>query len=117
MLTYKKETEIFEAVSEVDGMTVMSFKAEIDRKDPDNSSLDVKKDSESLYRQYRDQASEDRAAFQDDIFELIDLLKCKDQSDMLDREIPNVQKGVDEQIDYSCPGYSGEEEVTDDAEN
>ena len=60
MLVTKKNTEIFEAVSEVDGVTVMTFRAEVDKENPAESSLDVKKETESLYRQYRDQASADR---------------------------------------------------------
>lgn len=75
MLVTNKNTEIFEAVSEVDGITVMTFRAEVDKENPINSSLDVKKESEILYHQYRDQASADREEFQDRIFAMLDDLE------------------------------------------
>ena len=72
MLKMTKNTEVFEAVSEVDDMTIMTFRAEVDKQNPAESSMDVKKESEQLYRQYRDEASADRADFQDQIFGLLD---------------------------------------------
>ena len=63
MLKMTKNTEVFEAVSEVDDMTIMTFRAEVDKQNPAESSMDVKKESEQLYRQYRDEASADRADF------------------------------------------------------
>jgi hypothetical protein len=76
MLRTTKNTEIFEAISETpDGVTVMTFKAEVDKEDPANSALDVKKESESLYRQYRDMASADRDSFEDSIFRMIDWIE------------------------------------------
>ena len=76
MLRTTKNTEIFEGVSETpDGITVMTFKAEVDKEDPANSALDVKKESESLYRQYRDMASADRDSFEDSIFRMIDWIE------------------------------------------
>ena len=75
MLITKKNMEVFEAVSEVDGITVMTFKAEVDKKNPGDSSLDVKKETESLYHQYRDEASADREQFEDMIFAMLDDLE------------------------------------------
>lgn len=76
MLKIKKNTETFEAVSETpDGITVMTFNAEIDKENPAESSLDVKKETENLYRQYRDMASADRDSFEDSIFRMIDWIE------------------------------------------
>lgn len=68
MLKYNKNIQTLEATSEVDDHIIMTFKASIDFINPDDSVLDVKKESETLYRQYRDQTSEDRMIFEDDIF-------------------------------------------------
>ena len=72
MLKVNKNTEIFEAVSEVDGMTIMTFRAEVDKQNPAESSMDVKKESEQLYREHRDQASYDREQFEDMVFAMLD---------------------------------------------
>ena len=74
MLKYSKNIQTLEATSKVDDHIIMSFKASIDFIHPDDSVLDVKKESETLYRQYRDQASEDRIVFEDDIFNMIDYI-------------------------------------------
>ena len=75
MLKYNKNIQTLEATSEVDDHIIMTFKASIDFINPDDSVLDVKKESETLYRQYRDQTSEDRMIFEDDIFNVIDYNK------------------------------------------
>lgn len=91
MLVTKKNTEIFEAISEVDGVTIMTFKAQVNKENPAESSLDVKKESEVLYRQYRDQASADREEFQDRIFAMLDNLPV-DKPETIDGEYLDVPK-------------------------
>ena len=105
MLRTTKNTEIFEAVSETpDGITVMTFKAEVDKADPANSALDVKKESESLYRQYRDIASADRNRFQDEIFRMIDEVENPrpvDESEVVDGEYEEVEDDSDFDTRYN----------------
>ena len=72
MLIMKKKIDVFEGTSEVDGNTVMTFKAEVDKQDLANSFIDIYKETESLYRQYRDQASADREEFEEMVFDLLD---------------------------------------------
>lgn len=97
MLRTTKNTEIFEAVSETpDGITVMTFKAEVDKADPTNSALDVKKESESLYRQYRDMASSDRTDFENQIFRMIDEIENL-RAEIVDGEYEEiVEEGGDQ---------------------
>ena len=97
MLRTTKNTEIFEAVSETpDGITVMTFKAEVDKEDPANSALDVKKESESLYRQYRDMASSDRTDFENQIFRMIDEIE-NPRAEVVDGEYEEVvEEGGDQ---------------------
>lgn len=100
MLRINKNTEIFEAISEVDGVTVMVFKAEVDKENPVDSSLDVKKESEQLYRQYRDVASADRAEFEDYIFGMIDELEKiidGEVREIADEDVPNFTGDDDDQ--------------------
>jgi hypothetical protein len=103
MLRTTKNTEIFEAVSETpDGITVMTFKAEVDKADPANSALDVKKESESLYRQYRDMASADRADFENQIFRMLDDVENPrpiDGSEVVDGEYEEVTEGGDGDVE------------------
>ena len=89
MLRTTKNTEIFEAVSETpDGITVMTFKAEVDKADPANSALDVKKESESLYRQYTD--------FENQIFRMIDEIE-NPRAEVVDGEYEEVvEEGGDQ---------------------
>lgn len=98
MLRINKNTEIFEAISEVDGVTVMVFKAEVDKENPVDSSLDVKKESEQLYRQYRDVASADRAEFEDYIFGMIDELENPrpvEEPETIDGEYVDVPEAME----------------------
>lgn len=53
MLKVNKNVEIYEATSEVEGKTIMTFQAMIDKDHPVNSTMDVKKESEQLYRTFR----------------------------------------------------------------
>ena len=74
MLKYSKNIQTLEATSEVDDHIIMTFKASIDLINPGDSVLDVKKESETLYRQYRDQTSEDRMMFEDGVFTSINFI-------------------------------------------
>ena len=109
MLTFKKNIEIYEAISEVDGQTVMTFTAAIDRQNPANSSFEVGKESEFVYRKYRDQASDDRQEFEKLIFSRIDELENP-------RHVDAPVIGEPEVIDGDYVNVE-DEEVTDDAEN
>lgn len=99
MLKVNKNTEIFEAVSETpDGQIIMTFKAQVNKTNPADSMLDVKKESEQLYRQYRDMASADRADFQDDIFRMIDEYENPrpvEQPEIIDGEFVDVKDIVE----------------------
>ena len=121
MLKVNKNTEIFEAVSEVDGITVMTFRAEVDKENPAESSLDVKKESEQLYRQYRDQASADREEFQDSIFAMIDEYENPRpvaEPKTIDGEYVDVKDIVaPEDINHDFDGDNYEGEVIGDVEN
>lgn len=116
MLITKKNMEVFEAVSEVDGITVMTFKAEVDKENPGDSSLDVKKETESLYHQYRDEASADRESFEDMIFAMLDDLEnphTAAEPEMIDGEFVDVNDIVDsEDINHDF-----DEEVISDVED
>ena len=104
MLKIKKNTETFEAVSETpDGITVMTFNAEIDKENPAESSLDVKKESESLYRQYRDMASADRNLFEDSIFRMIDWIENPRpaEPEVVDGEYEEVKDDSDFDTKYN----------------
>lgn len=105
MLKIKKNTETFEAVSETpDGITVMTFNAEIDKENPAESSLNVKKESEGLYRQYRDIASADRDRFQDEIFRMIDEVENPrpvDEPEVVDGEYEEVEDDFDFDTKYN----------------
>ena len=106
MLRINKNTEIFEAISEVDGVTVMVFKAEVDKENPVDSSLDVKKESEQLYRQYRDVASADRAEFEDYIFGMIDELENPrpvEEPEIIDGEVREI-------ADEDVPNFTGDDD-------
>ena len=105
MLKIDKDIEVFEAVSEVDGTTVMTFKAAINRKEPSISSLDISKTSEGVYKSHRDEASADREEFQNMIFDMI-----------RDLENPNITHNESEVIDGEYTPVP-EKEVTDDVEN
>lgn len=109
MLTYKKNMEIYEAVSEVDGQTVMTFTATVDRQNPANSAFEVGKESESVYRKYRDQASDDRQEFERMVFSRIDELENP-------RPVDAPVIGEPEVIDGDYVNVE-DKEVTDDAEN
>ena len=119
MLKVNKNTEIFEAVSQApDGQVVMTFKAEVDKENPANSSLDVKKESEQLYRQYRDMASADRNDFQDKIFQMIDEYenpRPADEPETVDGEYVDVPEAMEnianswDQLDEAEKNHVAEE--------
>lgn len=99
MLKYNKNIQTLEATSEVDDHIIMTFKASIDFINPDDSVLDVKKESETLYRQYRDQTSEDRMIFEDDIFNVIDYNKnviAMENAEIQDDNIVNYTQEVND---------------------
>ena len=118
MLVTKKNTEFFEAVSKVGGVTVMTFRAEIDKTDPANSSIDVKKESESLYRTYRNIASFDRQEFEDAIFAMIDEYenpRMADEPKTIDGEYVNVKdivapEDVNHDFDEDIPNFTGDDD-------
>lgn len=114
MLKMTKNTEVFEAVSEVDGMTIMTFRAEVDKQNPAQSSLDVKKNSEQLYRDYRDWASYDREQFEDMVFAMIDSYENPtkaEEPDVIDGEFVDVKDVVSsDDINHD---FDGEEVITD----
>ena len=101
MLKYSKNIQTLEATSEVDDHTIMTFKASIDLINPDDSVLDVKKESETLYRQYRDQASEDRMIFEDNIFNVIDYNKNVIAMENAEIQDENIEDYTQEVNDYA----------------
>lgn len=114
MLKVNKNVEIYEATSEVEGKTIMTFQAMIDKDHPVNSTMDVKKESEQLYRTFRGQASLNRKEFEDLVFKRIYDLENPKSVDVPDVSNPEVIDG-----DFVEAPVESEnvEEVTEDAEN
>ena len=120
MLKIDKDIEVFEAVSEVDGTTVMTFKAAVNKKDPSISSLDISKASESVYKSHRDEASADREEFQNMIFDMVRDIEnpCQafdpvSQTEVIDGEFVDAKNVVDpEDVNHDF-----DEEVTENVEN
>lgn len=93
MIIYNEHIESFSADSVVNGITIMSFMAKVNKLKPDDSVMDVRKTSQTLYRQYRDAASLDREQFEDMIFSIIDDLKNDEK--IIDgdvREVPDIEE-------------------------
>ena len=106
MLKYDKNTQTFEASSEVDGCKIMTFRATVDIIHPNDTTLDIKKESETLYRQYRDQASEDRMIFEDSIFNMIRFLNDISNNCPPNMENAEIQDGnnTDQEVDDYVEG-------------
>ena len=118
MLKVNKNVEIYEATSEVEGKTIMTFQAMIDKDHPVNSTMDVKKESEQLYRTFRGQASLDRKEFEDLVFKRIYDLENPKPVDVPDVSNPEVIDGDFVEAPVEIPVESENvEEVTEDAEN
>ena len=114
MLKVNKNVEIYEATSEVEGQTIMTFQAMIDKDHPVNSTMDVKKESEQLYRTFRGQASFDRKEFEDLVFKRIYDLENPKPVDVPDVSNPEV---IDGDFVEAPVETENVEEVTEDAEN